>query len=128
MKRLAIWLSFLVLSMAAVAAMAQPQGERPARQPFTPAEPDQMLPPIALYPDSLLSQILMAASYPRVVAEAASWSRSNASLRGDDAVRAAQNEPWDPSVISLTAFPQVLAMMGQRRYWVERLGEAYIEQ
>lgn len=127
MKWLAKWVWFLLLALSTSAALAQSPAPQP-RQPFSQAELDQMLAPIALYPDSLLSQILMAATYPREVAEAASWSRANAGMSGDDAVRAAQNKTWDPAVISLTAFPQVLAMMGQRRYWTERLGEAYLEQ
>lgn len=120
------WCTLVVL-FASSAAWAQ--GPEPAhRRAFSQAELDQMLAPIALYPDALLSQILMAATYPRDVFEAASWSRVSPELRGDTAVRAVEGEPWDPSVISLVAFPQVLAMMDERRDWTERLGDAYLGQ
>jgi hypothetical protein len=96
------------------------QGRLPQR------ELDQILAPVALYPDSLLSQLLMAATYPRDVAEAARWSRDNPGLQGDDAVRAVEREPWDPSVKSLVAFPEILLMMGDRLDWTARLGEAFL--
>ncbi len=121
----AVWFSTLLsFASAAEAYYTEPA---PA-EPFSQAELDQILAPIALYPDSLLSQILMAATYPQDVEEAASWSRAHPELNGDEAVRAVENEPWDPSVVSLVAFPQVLAMMDERRDWAERLGEAFIQQ
>jgi hypothetical protein len=121
-----LWCTLAVLFTSSAAWAQQP--EPGYRQSFGQAELDQMLAPIALYPDALLSQILMAATYPQDVFEAASWSRVNPDLRGDTAVRAVEAEPWDPSVISLVAFPQVLAMMDERRDWTERLGDAYIGQ
>lgn len=121
-----VWCTLIVLFTSSAAWAQEP--ERDYRRAYSQAELDQMLAPIALYPDALLSQILMAATYPQDVFEAASWSRVNAELRGDTAVRAAEGEPWDPSVISLVAFPQVLAMMDERRDWTERLGEAYVGQ
>jgi len=87
-----------------------------------------MLAPIALYPDVLLSQILMAATYPAEVMEAARWSREHPDLKGDAAVNAAGQEDWDPSVISLTAFPQILAEMDARPEWTEQLGDAFLSQ
>jgi hypothetical protein len=104
--------------------VAQP----PAAPAFSQQELDQMLAPIALYPDALLSQILMAATYPLEVVEAARWSRANPSLSGDAAVRAVDSMNWDPSVKSLVAFPQVIAMMDQRLDWTERLGDAFLGQ
>jgi Protein of unknown function (DUF3300) len=125
MKTLAKCISFLLAAVFATAALAQsPQ----PRAIFSQPELDQMLAPIALYPDALLSQILMAATYPRDVAEAASWSRYQGGLRGDDAVRAAEDRDWDPSVVSLVAFPQLLALMDERRGWTERLGDAFVSQ
>jgi len=118
MKTLIRWLAVsLVTAFAATASLAQPR--------FSQAELDQALAPVALYPDSLLSQLLMAATYPEEVAQAALWSRSNPQLKGEEAVRRIENEPWDPSVKSLVAFPQVLAMMGDRPDWVRRLGEMF---
>lgn len=98
-------------------------------RPLTPQpQLDQMLAPIALYPDALLSQILMAATYPLEVVEAARWSRSHPNLVGDDAVRAAERENWDPSVKSLLAFPQVLARMDENLQWTQALGDAFLDQ
>lgn len=95
---------------------------------FSQQELDQMLAPIALYPDPLLSQILMAATHPPEVAEAARWSRARPGLSGDDAVRAAEDEDWDASVKSLLAFPQLLAQMGENPQWTQALGDAFIGQ
>ena len=112
----------LALALTAPAAFAQD------RVPFRQEELDQMLAPIALYPDSLLSQILMAATYPLEVVQASRWSRANAGTQGQDAVRAVESRDWDPSVKSLTAFPQILTMMDEKIEWTERLGEAFLAQ
>jgi hypothetical protein len=98
------------------------------RVPFRQEELDQMLAPIALYPDSLLSQILMASTYPLEVVQAARWSKSNRGLKGEAAVKAVERMDWDPSVKSLTAFPEVLTMMDEKLDWTERLGEAFLAQ
>src|SRR5689334_9766758 len=66
---------------------------------------DSLTAPIALYPDALLAQVLMAATFPQQVQDAAQWSKSNPQQHGDDAVKAVASEPWDPSVQSLVAFP-----------------------
>jgi hypothetical protein len=115
-------IGLLALVVAAPAAFAQ------ERVPFRQEELDQMLAPIALYPDSLLSQILMAATYPLEVVQASRWSRANPGLKGQDAVRVVERMDWDPSVKSLTAFPEVLTMMDQKLEWTERLGEAFLAQ
>lgn len=92
----------------------------------TKAELDQMLAPIALYPDSLLSQIFMASTYPANVAEAVQWSKDNPDQKGDAAVEAVNSKSWDPSVMSLVAFPQVLDMMGKQPDWVQTLGDTFL--
>ena len=99
-----------------------------AQRTYSQPELDQMLAPIALYPDALLSQVLMAASYPDEVSEAARWTRANIGLQGDDAVRAVQYEDWDPSVKSLVAFPQILARMTENPAWTQSLGDAFLAQ
>lgn len=99
-----------------------------AKPVFTQQQLDQMLAPIALYPDSLLSQILMASTYPLEIVEAARWSKANPNLKDDDAVKAAEQNGWDPSVTSLVAFPQVLTMMDSNLAWTERLGDAFLAQ
>ncbi len=95
---------------------------------FTVEELDQMLAPIALYPDSLLAQVLMAATYPADVAEAAKWSKAHPDQQGDAAVKMVESKPWDPSVQSLVAFPQVLATMEQDPDWVQKVGDAFLAQ
>lgn len=95
---------------------------------FTPAQIDQWVAPIALYPDALLSQVLMASTYPASVVQAVQWSKDHPTLQGDAAIQAAANQPWDASVKSLVAFPQLMALMGQDPQWVENLGNAFLAQ
>lgn len=112
---------------AAEAANGSPQASAKAVAPtFSNEELDQMLAPIALYPDSLLAQVLMASTYPADVAEAAKWTKANPKQQGDAAVKAVQSKPWDPSVQSLVAFPQVLVMMSEKPANVQRLGDAFL--
>jgi hypothetical protein len=115
---------FAALLLALPAARAQEQ-ERTA---YARAELEQLLAPIALYPDPLLSQVLMAATYPLEVVQAARWSRAHPGLVGDEAVRAAAAPDWDPSVKSLLAFPQLLARMDEKLEWTRQLGEAFLAQ
>lgn len=95
---------------------------------FSQQELDQMLAPIALYEDSLLSQILVASTYPLEIVEAARWSRNNPQLSGDTAVQTVSDQPWDPSIKSLVAFPQVLNTLDQNIEWTERMGDAFLSQ
>jgi len=92
------------------------------------AQLDQLMAPVALYPDSLLSQILMGATYPDDVAAAAKWSAAHTSESGDQAVKAVEGESWDPSVKSLVAFPSVMDMMGRQPDWVKSVGDAFLAQ
>src|SRR5712671_5490639 len=117
----------LVLLVSASVAFAQTP-PAPRNAAATQQELDQMVAPIALYPDSLLSQIFMASTYPLEVVEAARWSRANPGLTGQQAVDAAGERDWDASVKSLAAFPQVLAMMDQHLEWTARLGDVFIAQ
>ena len=116
----------LIALLAVVAALPLASGQ--ARAAYSRAELDQMLAPIALYPDPLLSQILMASTYPAEVAEAARWSRAHPGVEGDAAVRMVQDYEWDPSVKSLVAFPQVLTRMEENPDWTRKLGEAFVVQ
>lgn len=95
---------------------------------YTAAQIDQGVAPIALYPDALLSQVLMAATYPANVIQAAQWSRDNPKMQGDAAVQAVAGQPWDPSVKSLVAFPQLMSLMGENPPWVQNLGDAFLAQ
>ena len=88
---------------------------------------DSLLAPIALYPDQLLSQVLMASTYPLDIVEAARFVKASPDLKGDALVNAVKDKSWDPSVQSLTAFPQVLDMMNNKLDWTQQLGEAFID-
>src|ERR1700733_12098917 len=111
-----------------------PQAESPTTpqtkpaSPLSPARLGQMLAPIALYPDDLLADVLMAATYPLDVVEAARWLQDsqNAALKGDQLFAALQQKSWDPSVKSLTPFPRILRMLDANLEWTERIGEAYL--
>ena len=87
---------------------------------------DALLAPIALYPDQLLSQVLMASTYPLDVVAAARFVQQNPGLQGEALNQALADKPWDPSVLSLTAFPQVLAMMNDKLEWTQQLGDAFL--
>ena len=97
-----------------------------APAPYSQQDLDSMLAPIALYPDDLLAQILMAATYPLEVVQAARWSRSHPGARGENAVALIDNGDWDPAVKSLVAFPEILEMMDQKLEWTQGLGEAFL--
>jgi hypothetical protein len=114
-----------LLALAAALAIAAPAQ---AQRIYSQAELDAMLAPIALHPDGLVSQILIASTYPQDVAEAARWSRANPSLRGEEAVRLVQHEDWDPAVKALVAFPELLERMEESPQWVHDLGQAFLQQ
>jgi hypothetical protein len=95
---------------------------------FTEQELSQMLAPIALYPDALLSQILMASTYPLEVVMANRWAAEHKGLKEDALALALEEQPWDPSVKSLVNFPQILDMMNQKLEWTQRLGDAFLAQ
>ncbi len=119
-----------LFTLLAALALALAQGTAQAEREYSYSQQqlDQTLAPIALYPDALLTQILIAATYPMQVVEAARWSRDRPDLSGDDAVRAVESENWDPSVKSLLAFPQVLARMAENLQWTQTLGDAFLWQ
>ncbi|HEY1372793.1 MAG TPA: DUF3300 domain-containing protein [Candidatus Binatia bacterium] len=101
----------------------------PAGPPaFKPEEIDQLLAPIALYPDELISQVLMAATYPLEVVEADRWAKQNKNVKGDALGSALEKQTWDPSVKSLVNFPDVLAMMSDKLDWTQKLGDAFLSQ
>jgi hypothetical protein len=97
---------------------------------FRAEQLDQLLAPIALYPDPLLAQILMAATYPLEIVRARRWRQDggHADLRGTQLAAALEAETWDPSVKALVAFPQILRMMDDRLEWTEQLGNAFLAQ
>jgi hypothetical protein len=105
----------------------------PAQSPapaalFKSEEIEQLVAPIALYPDSLLAQVLMASTYPLEIVSAARWVKANPSLKDQALDEAWQAQTWDPSVKSLAVFPEVLAMMNEKLDWTQKLGDAFLAQ
>jgi Protein of unknown function (DUF3300) len=95
---------------------------------FKSEEIEQLVAPVALYPDSLLAQVLMASTYPLEVVEAARWAKANPKLKDQALEDALQKQTWDPSVKSLAAFPEVLTMMNEKLDWTQKLGDAFLAQ
>lgn len=95
---------------------------------FSQQELEQLLAPIALYPDELFVQILMASTYPLEVVAAERWVKANPGLKDKALQDAVQKQTWDPSVKSLTVVPQVLTMMSEKIDWTQKLGDAFLAQ
>jgi len=126
-KRLfCLFLTCLIGVTSVPATVYAQQGDGPIT--YSQQELDQLLAPIALYPDPLLSQVLMAATYPLLVVQADRFVRKNPSLKGDSLARAVDSEPWDPSVKALVQFPAVLRMMDDQLPWTQKLGDAFLAQ
>ena len=112
-------------------AQAPEQNQDAQAPPYNQQTPDQMqqlVAPIALYPDSLVAQILAASTFPEQVVEADRWVQVHPDLHGDDLGRAVDQQPWDPSVKALAAFPSVLGNMDKNLSWTSSLGDAYYNQ
>ncbi len=99
-----------------------------AYQPQGPEQLDQLVAPIALYPDSLVAQVLAAATYPAQVASAQQFLLQNSSYPPEQLAELANTQPWDPSVKALVAFPQVVNTLNQNMDWTTQLGNAYYNQ
>ncbi|QEL25725.1 DUF3300 domain-containing protein [Bosea sp. F3-2] len=135
-----IVLASLIVSGLASQALAQTtaapsQSPAPAgiqagqgEQALSSAQLDALVAPIALYPDTLLAQVLMASTYPLEVVQADRWVAANKKLKGDQLKAAVDKQPWDPSVKSLVATPSVLEMMSKNLDWTQKLGDAVLAQ
>ena len=119
-----IWIIILTLAMPPWIFAQESAG--PAK--FKQEELDQMLAPIALYPDSLIGQVLIASTYPLEIVQADRWAKANKALKGDPLTAALEKQNWDPSVKSLVNFPQVLSMMSEKLDWTQKLGDAFLAQ
>jgi Protein of unknown function (DUF3300) len=127
-----------VLSLGHPTLLAQTQPQAPAQAPgaagaaqpapFKKEELEQIVAPIALYPDALLAQVLMASTYPLEIVQAARWSKEHPEVKGDAVAREMEKQPWDAAVKSLVAFPDVLAMMNEKLDWTQKLGDAFLAQ
>ena len=94
----------------------------------SPEQLQQLVAPIALYPDELVAQVLAAATYPTEIVEADRWLQEHAGLQGQELAGEVDKQPWDPSVKALAQFPSVLANMDKNLSWTSSLGEAYLNQ
>lgn len=117
----------VMLHFAPTRAYSQDASEQ---KTFSTEQLDQMLAPVALYPDEVLANVLMAATYPLDVVQAARWRKepANKKLKGDDLTKALEAKTWDPSVKALTLFPEVLANMSDQLEWTQSLGDAFLAQ
>jgi hypothetical protein len=100
----------------------------PRAKTFSQQDLDRLLAPVALYPDPLLAQVLMASTYPLEVVEAARWVKANPRVSGTALETAMSKQSWDPAVRSLTAVPQVLQQMSDNLDWMQKLGDAFLAQ
>lgn len=123
-QSIALTLSVLLIPFASGTLFGQVGGYAP----LDPIALDQLVAPVALYPDSLVAQILTASTYPQQVTDADNWSQQNAGMPPQQRADVANGMPWDPSVKALTAFPSVLDNMARNYNWTSSLGNAYYNQ
>ena len=110
-------------------AFAEEPPPAPADEPkFSADQIDQMVAPVALYPDDLLAQIFIASTYPLEIVEADRWVRQNASLKGEALDKALDEKDWDPSIKGLAKMPDLLKRMSDNLDWTKDLGDAFIGQ
>ena len=102
--------------------------QRAGVQPLGPQQLEQLVAPIALYPDALLAQILAASTYPDQVRYVDQWQQAQGNAPAENIAAEADQQNWDPSLKALTAFPQVLAQMAGNPQWTSDLGNAYYNQ
>jgi hypothetical protein len=124
-----IWCLVLLIAMPpAVFAQAGKADGKAGAHKFSQEQLDQILAPIALYPDSLLAQIFIASTYPLEVVQADRWASQNKNLKGDELNSALGKQPWDASVKALVPFSDVLSMMSQKLDWTQMVGDAFLAQ
>jgi uncharacterized membrane protein YgcG len=124
-------ISRLIVTWACAAVMVAPlvrAQDAAQTASFKKEEIEQLVAPIALYPDALVAQILMASTYPLEIVQAARWAKANPNVKDKALEDAMQKQPWDPSVKSLAAFPSVLAMMNEKLDMTQKLGDAFLGQ
>ena len=130
---LIVFLSCLLVQFTAQAESYGPMSQSdqqppPAAAQLSPQELQQLVAPIALYPDALVAQILAASTYPTQIVEADRWIGSHPNIKGKNLADEVDKQPWDPSVKALTQFPSVLENMDKNLSWTSSLGEAYANQ
>src|SRR5207249_8809773 len=122
LRKVLVWVVLVVVFLPLPAIPQDPP------KTFKPEEIDQLVAPIALHPDALVAQILMASTYPLEVVQAARFVKENPSLKGDQLDEALKQQSWDDSVKSLVFFPQVLTMLNEKLDWLQKLGDAFLAQ
>ena len=132
-QSLCLILSWCLVLTAAPPSFADQENQPTSTTPVTsarqtPEQLDQLVAPIALYPDSLVAQILAASTYPDQVVEADRWLQAHPDLKGEELGTEVDKQPWDPSVKALTEFPSVLANLDKNLSWTSSLGDAYVNQ
>jgi hypothetical protein len=132
-QSLSVLISFCLLLTTAPAALAYQSDQPTVQVPVqaakqTQAQLQQLVAPIALYPDALVAQILAGATYPDQVVEADRWIQQNPDLKGDQLGQEVDKQPWDPSIKALAEFPSVLGNMDKNLSWTSSLGDAYVNQ
>src|ERR1700682_1344298 len=130
---LTLLLCFSFLQFTAQAESLGPTGQSSEQQPPPPVqhssqELQQLVAPIALYPDALVAQILAASTYPTEIVEADRWMERHSDLKGEKLAKEVDNQDWDPSVKALAQFPSVLENMDKNLSWTSSLGEAYANE
>lgn len=125
MKKLAL---MHVLTALMVFSLVVPSGVFGQGATFGQEQLNQMVAPIALYPDSLLANVLVAATFPLEVVNADRWIKQNKNLKGDQLNAAVDGQKWDLSVKALVPFSEVLAMMSEKLDWTQSLGDAFLAQ
>jgi hypothetical protein len=134
-KTIAILSVLMVLSCGSLLLAQDPSYNRPDTsseqqgQPLlSPGQLNNLVAPIALYPDALLSQVLVVSTYPQELEEAEQWLQQNSNLEGAQLMDAAKQQNWDPSVQALVAFPSVMALLSSDMQWTTALGQAFLAQ
>ncbi|HUL23615.1 MAG TPA: DUF3300 domain-containing protein [Thermodesulfobacteriota bacterium] len=124
------WTAWLLVLLLAAPPWIIAQGTQGTEESktFKQQELDQMLAPVALYPDDLLTQILIASTYPLEIVQASRWTKQNKNLKGDALTEALEKRDWDPSVKSLVNFPDVLDRMNENLEWTQKVGDAFLAQ
>src|SRR5713226_4814496 len=130
---LVLLLCCLLVRFSAQAESYGPLSQSDGQSPDSPVKPSlkelqQLVAPIALYPDALVAQILAASTYPTEIVEADRWIQSHSDLKGEELAKEVDKQPWDPSVKAVTQFPTVLENMDKNLSWTSSLGDAYANQ
>src|SRR5947209_4384352 len=132
-QSLSLFLSCCLVLATAPAGFADQADQSTSQPPVqaaqqTPAQLQQLVAPIALYPDALVAQVLAASTHPDQIVEADRWMQQHTNLKGEQLGQEVDKQPWDPSVKALTEFPSVLANMDKNLSWTSSLGDAYVNQ